>query len=242
MGSQAYNAARSAGMAVGRERDNAIADGMAMRTNRATGNALQAGDYAGAAAAQFEGGNVEGGMAVQAAGGRAQAASRDEQRSAIAAAVSGLLHVPVEQRQAMLQSRIAPVFQQLGLGEYLTQISPEDLSDQSLRGLAASLGGEVPQRTTFNTRDGIVERDPFSGDYTMGYQVKPAEQAAPIGYRWVEGGGLEAVPGGPADPRVIGSRAAAGRAPQRPRSGGVSAPRSSGPRVTAPSRPPWERF
>jgi hypothetical protein len=241
MGYEAFTNARDASLRNIDDSMAALEGGRQARVNRTAGNALQAGDYDGASGALYAGGNLRDGMAVQNAGRARQTADMDQQRAAIAAAVSGLLHVPVDQRQAMLQSRIGPVFQELGLGEYLTQIRPEDLSDQSLRGLAASLGGEVPQNTIYNTRDGIVERDPFSGNYSMGYQVKPAEQAAPIGYRWTNEGGLEAVPGGPADPSVIGTRAAAGRAPQRPRSGNVSAPRSNNP-PARPSRPPWERF
>lgn len=217
--SEAFERARLAQMAVGREQANALDDFRTQRTNRAAGNALQGGDYAGASAALYDGGNLEGGMAVQRYGQQAQTADRERQQAAIVAAVTGLLHVPAAERQAMLQTRIAPVFQQVGLGEYLAQIGPEDLSDASLRGLATAMGGSVDSPQPFNTRDGIVERDPYTGGYRMGYAVEN-EPTAPAGYRWTAAGALEAIPGGPADPSVIGSRAAAGRAPPRARSGG----------------------
>lgn len=141
--SEAFERARNGLMQVGEQRRAYRADQETRATNQAAGNALQAGDYGAASNALFAGGNLQGGMAVQSAQRGAQTADREQQRSAIAAAVTGLLHVPEAERGAMLQSRIAPLFQQLGMGEYLSQITPQDLTDQSLRGLAASMGGET---------------------------------------------------------------------------------------------------
>lgn len=232
--SEAFERAREGMARVGDRRMAAFDQMQDQRTNRAAGNALQAGDYSGASNALYQGGNLQAGMAVQNAGSARQTADRETQRSAIAAAVSGLLHVPEAQRGAVLQSRIAPLFQELGLGEYLAQIRPEDLTDQSLRALTVAMGGEVQQPTTYNTRGGVAERDPYTGDYRMGLAVEAPQQAPPAGYRWTEGGGLEVIPGGPADPGVVRARAAAGRAPPRGRSGGGGQPSGGAPRA-APS-------
>lgn len=233
--SEAFERARLGQLAVGREQANALDEFQTRRTNRVAGNALQTGDYAGAAGALYDGGNLEGGMAVQRYGQQSQTADRERQQAAIVAAVTGLLHVPPAERQAMLQSRIAPVFQQVGLGDYLGQIGPDDLSDASLRGLAAAMGGEVEQADTFNLGNGrgVVERDPYSGAYRQGYAPAfDAREGAGPGYMWTDETRTAQtyIPGGPADPRVVGTRAAAGRAPPRSRSGG-------GSRSSAPARP-----
>lgn len=172
MGSQAYNAARSAGMAVGRERDNAIADGMERRTNRAAGNALQAGDYSAASSALYDGGNVQGGMAVQNAGRERQTADRDQQRAAFLAVVTGLKvgASDVPSRRAQLQA-IGPRLGMYGVTpEMLQGITDEDLTDQGLDGVISMLGGT-------------------------------ARGNAPSGYRYLPDGTLQAIPGGPEDPR-----------------------------------------
>lgn len=87
-----------------------------------------------------------------------------------------------------------------------------------------------PQR--FTTPTGIVEFG--EGDEpTMAYPFpeKPVTAApAPGGYRWAaDGVTLEYIPGGPADPRTVGVRASAGRAPPRkPAPRGSTAPAATG--------------
>jgi hypothetical protein len=87
-----------------------------------------------------------------------------------------------------------------------------------------------PQR--FTTPTGIVEFG--EGDEpTMAYPFpeKPVAAApAPAGYRWgADGVTLEYIPGGPADPRTVGVRASAGRAPPRkPAPRGSTAPAAVG--------------
>jgi hypothetical protein len=96
-----------------------------------------------------------------------------------------------------------------------------------------------PQR--FTTPTGIVEFG--EGDEpTMAYPFpeKPVAAApAPAGYRWgADGVTLEYIPGGPADPRTVGVRASAGRAPPRKPSGGGrggAAPADSG-------SGPWTKY
>jgi hypothetical protein len=89
---------------------------------------------------------------------------------------------------------------------------------------------ERPQR--FTTPTGIVE---FGEDDepTMAYPFpeKPVVAApAPAGYRWgADGVTMEYIPGGPADPRTVGVRASAGRAPPRkPAPRGSTAPAATG--------------
>lgn len=237
--SEAFERARLAQMAVGRERANALDDFRTQRTNRAAGNALQGGDYAGASAALYQGGNLNDGMAVQRYGQQVQTADRERQQAAIVAAVTGLLHVPAAERVAMLQTRIAPVFQQVGLGDYLAQIGPDDLSDASLRGLAAAMGGEVEQADTFNLGNGrgVVERDRYSGAYRQGYTPAfDAREGASPGYMWTDETrtAQRFIPGGQADPSVAGGLAASRRAPPRARSSGGGSRSSGG--GSAPAR------
>jgi len=63
--------------------------------------------------------------------------------------------------------------------------------------------------------DGIYE---IMGGQSRKVQEYPQQQPnAPAGYAWAAPGQLQYIPGGPGDPRVISGRAAAGRAPPRPR-------------------------
>lgn len=143
-GLQGYNAAYNAVVQRG---ENERAELRAMRDRRVrqqAGNALAGGDYGGAANALFQGGDLQSGLAVQNAQSTRQTADRERQRSALAAAASGLLYVPAEQRAAMFQNTIAPRLIAEGVPqEIVSQITPDVLSDQSLRGFVASMGGEV---------------------------------------------------------------------------------------------------
>lgn len=242
MGYEAYNIARDSTLAQGRAQMAQMDDMIAQRTRRQAGNALAGGDYAGASNALLQGGMLQEGLTVQNAERSRQTADREQQRTAILAVVTGLRHLPPEQRAAQLQA-IAPRLSVYGVTpEQLATVTPQDLSDQGLDSLIATMGGEVPRAQAFNTRDGIVERDPYGGGYNMAYEVEQ-EPNAPQGYRWTADGALEAIPGGPADPRVAGGLAASRRAPPRPRSGGGgSRPSGGSARPAAPSRKPWERF
>lgn len=226
MGYEAYNIARESALRTGAAQRAEADEMQTQHTRKRAGNALAGGDYAGASNALFEGGDLQGGIIVQNAERTRQTADRTEQKTAIAAAVSGLLHVPEAERAQVFQQRIAPVFQQIGLGEYVTQIQPEDLSDASLRALSVSLGGEV--ETPFaNDRSGpngsVLRPDRYTGEYAEAYKAPfdPRAGASP-GYMWTDESRTRQVfiPGGQADPGVVSQRAAAGRAPPRPRSGG----------------------
>lgn len=191
--SEAFERARLGQMAVGREQADALDAFRTGRTNRAAGNALQSGDYAGASSALFQGGDLQGGIAVQNAGREQATATRDRQKAAIAGAVSGLLHVPEAQRGQMLQERIAPLFQELGMGEYLSQIRPEHLTDASLRALTVSMGGEVPSAPS-GYRHGAAG----SLEYIPGGPEDPKNQrpiVTPYGIMMPPGAALPQMPG-----------------------------------------------
>lgn len=235
--SEAFDRARAAQMQVGRESADALDQFRTQRTNRAAGNALQAGDYAGASSALYQGGNLQGGMAVQNAGRERQTADRDQQKAAIAGAVSGLLHVPEAQRGQMLQERIAPLFQQLGLGEYLSQITPQDLTDASLRGLAAAMGGEVETGQYMNVGNGrVVQTRP----YGQGVDEVYAAPADPLDqeYRRAQIDAARALAG----QRQTSASVAQSRESRQGRAGGGSRGGGSPRPSAAPASRPWERF
>jgi hypothetical protein len=97
---------------------------------------------------------------------------------------------------------------------------------------------EAPDDPEFyNTRDGVVR----VGQDGMGELVYQSSQEAPTGYRYGEGGNLEYIPGGPADPRVMGAAAASRRAPPRSRAGSVRGASSNrGVTSVAPSSVRWD--
>lgn len=234
MGYEAFTNARDASL---RNIDDSLAaleSGRQAGVNRTAGNALQAGDYAGASNALFQGGNLQGGMAVQNAGRTRATADRDQQKAAIAGAVSGLLHVPEAQRAQMLQERIAPLFQELGLGEYLAQITPQDLTDASLRALTVSMGGEVETGSYMNAGNGrIIQTRPYGNgvDEVYAAPVNPLDEElkrAQIAATQAQ------VPLRQAQAERAG-RPPAGRSGSRSRSGSGAPPAASAGR-------PWENY
>jgi hypothetical protein len=143
------------------------------------------------------------------------------------AIVNKLGEMPYEQRKAAWQ-RLAPALSdELGIpAETLATVDP---SDEWI--VAKKIeGAEFAEKAkTFQTKGGdIVEVG--DGDAEVIYD-NPNDATAPAGYRWTEGGSLEAIPGGPADPGQAGRLAGAKRAPPRPRrgsGGGGSTGRSLG--------------
>ena len=107
----------------------------------------------------------------------------------------------------------------------LATIRPEMLTRQYLRSLATQFGGELEDGQTFNLGNGrgVVERDPYTRQYSEGYKpaFDPREGASP-GYMWTDETRTRQtfIPGGQADPSQAGSLAASRRAPPRARSGG----------------------
>jgi hypothetical protein len=216
-----------------------VLEGMAQdRAKRQAGNALAQGDYGAASGALLGRGMLDAGMGVQ----RYQRDEQDrmatqqrqlsEQEKAAAGervqflmrATKTLRGVPAEQRATVLQAQILPALQNMpGFDpEMLAQVAQSDLSDQTLDVFGQSLGAAATEWKLFETESGdryaYNPQDPTQ--QKLIYDAPDMPDPAPQGYRWGPDGNMQFIPGGPADPRVVGTRAAAGRAPPRPRSGG----------------------
>lgn len=150
------------------------------------------------------------------------------------AIVNKLGEMPYEQRKAAWQ-RLAPALSdELSIpAETLAQVDPTDewIVAKKIE------GAEFEEKAkTFQTKGGdIVEVD---GDGAEVIYDNPNDATAPPGYRWTDGGALEAIPGGPADPGQAGRLAGAKRAPKR---GGGGRPASGGGSNygSDPSGPQW---
>lgn len=216
-----------------------LLEGLAQdRAKRQAGNALAHGDYQGASGALLGRGMLDEGMGVQ----RYQQGQQDrateqqrqlsEQEKAAAGERVGFLMratktlrgVPLEQRAQVLQTQIIPAMQNLpGFDPaMLAELAGADTSDQALDVFSQSLGEAASEWKLFETKTGdryaYDPQDPTQNKLVYDAPDQPDEP--PPGYRWKPDGGLEFIPGGPADPRVAGARAAATRAPARPRAGG----------------------
>lgn len=152
------------------------------RDRRQAGGLYASGDMAGAQSALARSGNIDGAMTLQrqqtaaAETARTQAKAQQDQDNAwLVRGMTGLRGVPADQRRTVYQTQIRPLLQQNGFDDAeLAQIDAADLSDAELDAGIRALGGEVAGRQTFNTRQGIVERDPYSGGYNLGYAL-PAD-------------------------------------------------------------------
>lgn len=132
------------------------------------------------------------------------------------AVVNKLGEMPYEQRKAAWQ-RLAPALSdELGIpAETLAQVDPTDewIVAKKIE------GAEFEEKAkAFQTKGGDIVQVQ-GGDAEVVYD-NPNDATAPPGYRWTTGGALEAIPGGPADPRQAGALAGSKRAPARGRSGG----------------------
>lgn len=224
-------------------RDSTLRNGESARDEEAQQNALLArqqaggmiagGDLTGGANALLGAGDVSGGLDVinygrrqDAAGIAAQRAGEDRQRATVLAGAQGLMRLPEEQWLPAFTSQVAPALEEVGLGHLVGQIAQDGITRQELEAVIASLGGEIEDPRVLQGQRGAVDLyDPYSRSIT---NVRPAAaEEAPNGYRWAQDGSLQAIRGGPADPQVVSSRAAAGRAPPRARAAG-GAPRASG--------------
>lgn len=216
------------------------------RTMTRAGRAYSGGDPQGAANALAEGGMVAEAASLEGATARRDATQAEAEREAMASRADFLLRgvqmlrqIPYERRREAF-GQLAPALQQMLPPEVVQQLSAADMTDQALNAFATSLGAEAERLQLFNTRQGVVGVNPRTGDANMLFEA-PDDPTAPPGYRWTDDNNLEAIPGGPADPRVVGARAAAGRAP---RGGGGGQRQPSGQGQPAPARTsrPWERF
>lgn len=171
-----------------------------------------------------------------------QQAQRDRHFATLVAGAQGLRRLPAEQRWQAYQTRVLPILQQDGVEQsVIGMITPDSLNDTDLDSLITAAGGEVAQPRYLQGQRGALDViDPYTGQVS---NVRPAaREDAPNGYRWSANGALEAIPGGPADPRTAGALASSKRAPKSGRSGGGSsgAARPS-PAAAAPAGRPWER-
>ena len=211
---------------------NLMSDRLDRDARQRAGLALSQGDYG--AAGQALGGRGMLGEQVELMGAqRDQETAEQEQVIAfLGNAGRSLRAAPYEARPQIYQS-IRPTLQQIYPPDVLAQLDRTDLTDQNLDALLRSLG-EYGETQRFNTREGVVEVDPYGGSRNL-YEIEQAPPAAPAGFRWTQDGNLEPIPGGPADPAIIARRSAAGRAPPRPRSSGGG---RSGGGQGAPPPPP----
>ena len=230
---------------------------------RQAGNALASGNTAGAMSALGAAGDLQSQRTLQNDMTReADAARKRDQeemnarKAFVLQGLDALERVALsggspEQVQEVWTTQLRPVMASMGVDEEaLRQLDEADKSPASLQVFRSAFGGTNPDPWDDDQRVGNVIARPnrATGQYVPVYTAPVAAPAAPAGYRTTADGNMEYIPGGPADPRVVGSRAAAGRAPPRPRSGnsgvgGSARPGSSGAAAPAgPARRPWERY
>lgn len=228
---------------------NALQGAQDQRTQNRAGRAYAAGDMGGVSNALASGGQVENAQSFdhnRAVEGRQQEAdtrAQAEQRfSMLDRGVRTLQGVPAEQRNQVFK-QMAPQLSAILGPDVIQQLGAADMSDESLAAFSTALGGEAQKLRLFQEARGgdIIGVDERTGQERSRIAGSgPADPTAPNGYRWTQDGNLEAIPGGPSDPRVVGTRAAAGRAPRRPSGNGGGHPRQSS--AAAPAARPWERY
>lgn len=212
---------------------------------KAAGQAYAGGDAAGARNALLTGGMIDEGLALGRYDQQArqqsmaqQEATRERQRAALIAGAQGLRRLPAEQRWQAYQTRVLPILQEEGLGDdVLSQISEQVMGDADLDSVILMSGGDLAQPRYLQGQRGALDViDPYTQEIRSVREAAPND--APAGYRWAADGSLEAIRGGPADPRQAGTLAASRRAP-RQSSGSSGSSRQSSPAV--PAGRPWER-
>lgn len=214
------------------------------RARRDAGNALASGDVNAAMSALGGAGDLQSVQALQ-QGQQQQAQSQTEAEQEertrrlefVGQAADAIYRAPPAERDAVW-AQIRPVFQQMGYpDDLLMQMDRAPKTDANLQAVITAAGGEIAAPQTFNTSQGIV-RETRPGTFENVFPVE-REQTAPAGYRFTPDGNMEYIRGGPADPNVVGTRAAAGRAPPRggggSRGGGGGGSRPAGPAVSAGS-------
>lgn len=211
-----------------------------MRQQRQSADLGQAYATGGATGARDEAlrqGNIDVASALDRQITAEERARAEERVRTLGGGVRALLSVPEAQRPQTLAT-LAPQLSTVFDPEALQALQSADLSDASLNAFSAALGQEAQRMQLFQTRSGdIVGVNPATGEQRLVYDGPDPERDAPQGYRWTQDGALEAIPGGPADPRVVGVRAAAGRAPARPRSGGGGSRGGARPAASPTSAP-----
>ncbi|MDO9334930.1 MAG: hypothetical protein Q7T61_00885 [Caulobacter sp.] len=129
------------------------------------------------------------------------------------AIVNKLGEMPYEQRKVAWQKLAPALSDELGIpAETLAAVDP---SDEWI--VAKKIeGAEFAEKAkTYEVGGDIVSVDGDGADV-----VYDGNAAPPAGYRWTPDRSLQAIPGGPADPRVAGTLAGSKRAPRVGRRGG----------------------
>jgi hypothetical protein len=207
------------------------------------GAALGSGDYRGAAAAYGRAGMtdeatgaVKLGMEQDELKTKTDLATAKQKSEVLLRIAQGLQDVPEGQRKAALQSAY-PLLQAAQIDTAPFDHATEDqLSTPALQAFA----GQVESHFQAINRGGggydIIDRR--TGNVSRSVDPTPKERPAPAGYKW-DGGNLVIIPGGPADPKVVGQRATAQRRaivanpmPSRAKPGE--------PTIVAPAAP-WQR-
>ena len=206
------------------------------------GTALSSGNATGARNALYGAGMLDQGMALDQSMRQQDTAMRERQAAAFIAGAQGLRRLPAEQRWQAYEQRVMPYLRQMGVGDdVMRQITPDVLDDGSLDSVIMMAGGEVEQPRYIQGERGSLDRlDPYTDTITSIRAPRAEVPTAPSGYRWNSQGALEAIPGGPADPRTAGALASSRRAPKSSGGGGRGSSSSSA-RPAAPSARPWER-
>lgn len=230
-----YIAARDSVLRNDERRQAAAEERRQRNALQGAGRSLAGGDASGARNALYEAGMLDQGMAIDRGQRQMDQDARERQGAAFIAGAQGLRRLAPEERWQAYESRVAPYLRQMGVGDdVLGQITAEVMDDASLDSVIMMRGGEVEQPKTFQTRTGIVERDPRTGAYQERYTV----------------------PVDPLEQELIRERIAATRAQtsQRNASASASSARAAKTRggggnnggrpaaaPTAPAARPWER-
>jgi hypothetical protein len=170
-GLSGYYAAREATERSGARQMQALDDMQSQRTRRQAGNALAGGDYEGAANALFQGGELQSGVTVQNAHLERQAADKEQQKTALLAVATGVRAVQGD-----------PTVRR----QHLNAIAPR-----------LTAFGVTPEMIQSIRDEDLTDQGLDSIIAVMGGQ----QRSAPSGYRYRPDGSLEAIPGGPEDPK-----------------------------------------
>jgi hypothetical protein len=198
--------------------------------DKAAGLLMQSGDFDGAREMQnYSANSADHRMRKETHQREVQAAVMGQMRDM----AKGVRLVPAEQRLHAFDTTIAPAMQQMGMDQQtIARFRAGDMSDRGLDMLISSLGGEIQKLQVVQRGGGGYDViNPNTGEVTR--SVEPMQPKPPAGYAWGQDGGLVAIPGGPADPKVVNTltdtRAGAVARHRRPLKGSASGGSSSLP-------------
>ena len=206
---------------------------------RLAGTQYATGDATGARNALLSNGMIDEGVALGRYDQQAQRQGRldrtqdmDRYLGFVVNGADALRRTPLDQRWQVYQSRVLPTLTQLGVPAQIIQgISEADMADSALDSVIALAGGEPAKAETFNTRTGVIERDPYTGDYKVGYAVAPDPLEQELTRARI------AATNAQVGQRQASASAASARA-QRTRSGGSGRGRSGATAASAPAGMP----